>query len=128
MTREDLDFIGAMNMCDEISNEAYKKIMCHCDEQEPCENAISRQAVLEMAYDMSAIDGEHFTEPYMVVDAEDIQKLPPVNPQPKTVLYSGDGYADGYMVYDMAESKLSMSTKMGIKIGDCRSAQIVVRN
>ena len=22
---------------------------------------------------------------------------------PKTVLYSGDGYADGYMVYDMAE-------------------------
>ena len=23
--------------------------------------------------------------------------------EPKTVLYSGDGYADGYMVYDMAE-------------------------
>lgn len=27
-----------------------------------------------------------------------------LNPnEPKTVLYSGDGYADGYMVYDMAE-------------------------
>lgn len=23
--------------------------------------------------------------------------------EPKTVFYSGDGYADGYMVYDMAE-------------------------
>ena len=23
--------------------------------------------------------------------------------EPKVVLYSGDGYADGYMVYDMAE-------------------------
>lgn len=35
MTREDLDFIGSMNMCDEISNEAYKKIVCHFEEQEP---------------------------------------------------------------------------------------------
>ena len=44
-------------------------------------DCISRQAVLEMAYDMSEIDGEHFTEPCMVVDVEDIQKLPFVNPQ-----------------------------------------------
>lgn len=51
-------------------------------EQEPCEDDISRQAVLEMAYDMSEIDGEHFTEPYMVVDIEDIQKLPSITPQP----------------------------------------------
>ena len=35
MTREEADFIGGMNMCDEISNETYKKIMCHCEEQEP---------------------------------------------------------------------------------------------
>ena len=48
------------------------------------DNYISRQAVDEMAYDMSEIDGEHFTEPYMVVDVEDIQKLPSVNPQKKT--------------------------------------------
>lgn len=46
-----------------------------------CDDAISRQAVLEMAYDMSEIDGEHFTEPCIVVDVEDIQNLPPVNPQ-----------------------------------------------
>ena len=37
MTKEEMDFIGAMNMCDEISNEAYKKIVCKCEEQEPCE-------------------------------------------------------------------------------------------
>lgn len=48
------------------------------------EEAISRQAVLEMAYDMSEIDGEHFTKPWMVVDVEDIQKLPSVNPQEPT--------------------------------------------
>lgn len=46
MTREELDFIGSMNMCDEISNEAYKKIVCHCEGQEPCEDAISRQAAI----------------------------------------------------------------------------------
>ena len=45
---------------------------------------INKQAVLEMAYDMSEIDGEHFTEPRMVVDVEDIQNLPPVEPQEKT--------------------------------------------
>lgn len=39
MTNEEANFIGSMNMCDEISNEAYKKIMCNCEveEQQPCE-------------------------------------------------------------------------------------------
>ena len=36
MTKEEFDLIGSMNMCDEISNEAYKKIMVHCEEQQPC--------------------------------------------------------------------------------------------
>ena len=57
------------------------------------EEAISRQAVLEMAYDMSEIDGEHFTKPWMVVDVEDIQKLPSVKPQePKTGHWKRIGY------------------------------------
>ena len=34
MTKQEADFIGSMNMCDEISNEAYKKIMCHCEVEE----------------------------------------------------------------------------------------------
>ena len=51
MTREEADFIGGMNMCDEISNEAYKKIMCHCEEQEPCEDAVSRKELLKIYED-----------------------------------------------------------------------------
>lgn len=53
-------------------------------EQESCEDVISRQAVLEEAFDMSEIDGEHFEKPFMVVEIEDIQKLPSVKPQEKT--------------------------------------------
>ena len=48
------------------------------------EDAISRDVVIKLAYDMSEIDGEHFDEPCMVVDVEDIQKLPPVAPQRQT--------------------------------------------
>ena len=47
MTQKEMDFIGSLNMCDEISNEAYKKIMAHCEEQEPCEDCISRQAAID---------------------------------------------------------------------------------
>lgn len=41
MTKAELDFIGSMNMCDQISDEAYKEIVCHCGD--PCEDAISRE-------------------------------------------------------------------------------------
>lgn len=44
---------------------------------------ISRQAVIDMAYDMSVIDGEHFEDTHMVVDIDDIRKLPSVQPIPK---------------------------------------------
>ena len=49
MTKQEADFIGSMNMCDEISNEAYKKIMCNCEveEQQPCEDCVSREALKE---------------------------------------------------------------------------------
>ena len=80
MTREELDFIGSMNMCDEISNEAYKKIVCHCEEQEPCEDAISRQAVLDKKELIELEDGQSF----YCISPEDVETLPSVNPQPKT--------------------------------------------
>ena len=84
--------IESLNMSIEVlKNFDYYKSQCKNYEgtinkltealkQEPSTDAVSRQAVLEMAYDMSEIDGEHFTEPWMVVDVEDIQKLPPVTP------------------------------------------------
>lgn len=81
MTREEADFIGGMNMCDEISNEAYKKIMCHCEEQEPCEDAVSGQAVLK-------IYNEWFNSCNIADKKESpkaqINALPPVTPQLNT--------------------------------------------
>ena len=86
MTREEADFIGALNMCDEISNEAYKKIMCHCEEQEPCEDAISRQAVLD-AFGLSEktrkYGGDHSGyDTMMLYEIQDvIESQPSVKPQ-----------------------------------------------
>jgi hypothetical protein len=80
MTREEADFIGAMNMCDEISNEAYKKIMCHCEEQEPCEDAISRKAMLEyQQYLHGKMPNEENHKLW-----EFIKELPSVTPKQKT--------------------------------------------
>ena len=66
-------------------------------ENEDCvrrSNLISKLEILERRY-----GSDFYWETRKIVD-----KLPSVKPQePKTVLYSGDGYADGYMVYDMAE-------------------------
>lgn len=84
MTREEADFIGGMNMCDEISNEAYKKIMCHCEEQEPCEDAISRQAVMDVLCNDCELfrNGEQtcFTK---CEEYHFLATLPPVKPQQK---------------------------------------------
>ena len=57
----------------------------------PCTDSVSRQAVLEMAYDMSEIDGEHFTEPCMVVDVKDIEQMPSVIPTERTGHWVDDG-------------------------------------
>lgn len=42
----------------------------------------------------------------MSIDAYEVERMLGVaipSAEPREVLYSGDGYADGYMVYDMAE-------------------------
>ncbi len=52
-------------------------------EQEPCEDCISRKAVLGMAKSYNTDGWDSYTP--LVVDAEDIEELPPVTPQePKT--------------------------------------------
>ena len=48
MTKHEADVIGGLNMTDQISNEAYKQIMIAAqDENEPCEDCISRQAAID---------------------------------------------------------------------------------
>ena len=90
MTREEADFIGGMNMCDEISNEAYKKIRCHCEVQEPCEDAISRKSVLskikEVCFSKEWVQfrvdkGSNGQRDFLI---NYIEQLPSVTPQQKT--------------------------------------------
>ena len=62
MTNEEMNFIGSMNMCDEISNEAYQKIMTHCEEQEPCDDYVDKKELLksiEVALDATDINDEY---------------------------------------------------------------------
>ena len=61
------------------------------------EDAISRRKAIDIIYFEC---GEWRGLAKTIV--KEIEKLPPVSTE-KTVLYSGDGYADGHMVYDMAE-------------------------
>ena len=90
MTKQEADFIGSMNMCDEISNEAYKKIMCNCEveEQQPCEDCISRAAVLDKKELVELEDGQSF----YCINPKDVETLPSVTPQPKTGEWKTVGY------------------------------------
>ena len=90
MTKEELDFIGSMNMCDEISNEAYKKIVCHCEDQQPCEDAVNRQAVHSlMAMLLSGYLYDEDREKIELIDAE-IAELSSVTPKEKTGMWIND--------------------------------------
>lgn len=79
MKKEEADFIGSMNMCDKISNEAYKKIMCNCEveESQPCEDCISRQAVLDKKELVELEDGQSF----YCINPKDVETLPSVMPK-----------------------------------------------
>ena len=84
MTKEELDLIGAMNMCDEISNEAYRKIMCHCEEQQPCEDCISRAEVIDFIDNMPSeltSDGRRMVRRIKL--SEFITDMPSVYPKAK---------------------------------------------
>lgn len=67
-------------------------------EQEPCEDTISRQEVLDKMKERD--------EELSSICPKDIKALPPVLPQPKVGRYvpvGYDGYADGNPVYDWWE-------------------------
>jgi hypothetical protein len=71
MTKEELDFIGSMNMCDEISNDAYEKIVNHIEETEISDDCVSRASVKEL-FQEGCVMG--------VYDFLGIDDLPPVTP------------------------------------------------
>lgn len=82
MTREELDFIGSMNMCDEISNEAYEKIVRHAEETIVSDDCVSRKAVLDtlMKYEKPCDDRQDFYLDSTTEFEEEIKELPPVTP------------------------------------------------
>jgi hypothetical protein len=88
MTKEELDFIGSMNMCDEISNEAYKKIVNHIEETEISDDCVSRIQALSAIRDLYPnapfirANWEKWREKNKkYIECEDIIKaLPPVTP------------------------------------------------
>lgn len=143
MTREEaiayfkrhIDLYCVTGICREAEEMAIQAL-----EQEPSEDAISRQAVenklVELCNSLEEIfanirstnvdesvcglceydcpapfecKGFETNECFKLADEikhkwQSTKDLPSVIPkEPKTVLYIGDGYADGYMVYDMAE-------------------------
>lgn len=78
MTREEIiKGLGEISVCqiweDEVIDEAIQAL-----EQEPCEDAISRKAVLDMT---TAIRTSDYSRIIEVVDIDDVKALPSVKPQ-----------------------------------------------
>lgn len=125
MTREDADFIGAMNMCDEISDEAYKKIMCHCEGQQPCEDAISRAEVKKIAKEMylevanMKLDVNTISDCISYTSSKcrevlerKLQALPSVTPKQKTGKWKVLGYDDPLVrLYKCPECHMKITLK-----------------
>ena len=130
MTREEADFIGSMNMCDEISNEAYKKIMVHCDIIPPWKDCISRQAVKEAMYheafetdsDMQKWDSGCWIRYKMFENV--IETLPCVEPKPRKGEWIKDGFGNvicsscaGYR-RDNRDNHIAYCNKCGAKMSE----------
>lgn len=79
---------------------------CKALEQEPCEDAISRQAVLSMQY---RIDDSATLSSRDVVNVDDIEDLPPVTPQSKTGLWikSRDSYGNNHFTCPFCEHDIA---------------------
>lgn len=87
-------------------------------EQQPCSDAISRQAVLEQTYNWSKDEFLRVTNPFDYLRKR-INSLPPVNPQPKT----------GYWEHGRELSRVFMSNVLkGINYEDwhCSNCHCVI--
>lgn len=90
----------------ELDEECKRIIANEWGFYEPCEDALSRETVLyvlERTRNMFSNADDAMQESIDFISA-----LPPVQPkanarEPRIVVYSGDGYADGNIVYDFAE-------------------------
>lgn len=105
MTKEELDFIGSMNMCDEISNEAYEKIVCHAEETIVSDDCVSRAEALSGIRNLypgtpivrlNLKKWQEQNKKYF--ECEDIIKaLPPVTPTRKSGLHWIERFDNKYV-------------------------------
>ena len=64
MTKAELDYLGSMNMSDELSNEAYQKIVNHFEEPEETFANLKKQ----IWKDAEDVLGNDMVEYYTVID------------------------------------------------------------
>ena len=102
MTKHEADVIGGLNMTDQISNEAYKQIMIAAqDENEPCEDCISRQAAIDTIESWLSCDDYNEAELHIMRAMQSVlYDLPSVNPQKPKSEWQQDheilkAYSDG---------------------------------
>lgn len=82
----------------ELEEKDLERIVIIPKEQEPCEDCISREAVLGC---LTATKLKELKKFDLILHArEEIKKLPPVTPKPMQVDLEADGYSDGQLVYD----------------------------
>jgi len=73
--------LAIQSISDEIKEKSRDDFIKLCmEEQEPCSDAISRQAALDKKELVELEDGQSF----YCISPEDVETLPPVTPQPKT--------------------------------------------
>lgn len=113
MTKEELDFIGSMNMCDEISNDAYKKIACHVEETIVSDDCVSReQAIVQLSIDLSEIELPRIKD--------SLDKLPPVTPTRKVGkwIYDSGSYKCPFCEHEITgkEDDLNYCCKCGAEM------------
>ena len=109
------------NTCGYEEGSIYCKEHCPYEakiEQEPCKDAISRQAVLDMATTIQTDDysGNEIIE---VVDVDDVKALPPVTPQPKTGHWISHHHGCEYECsecHDKQRTKSNYCTNCGAKM------------
>lgn len=89
---EDISDDGTLTVNVEDGNKVSRVLVCgdnhfgglYYPEQEPCEDCISKHAVLDMKYTVEVEDMWHMTQKIEVVSVSNIKELPLVTPQPKT--------------------------------------------
>lgn len=112
------DYIDFLRSQDEISYDVYSGLIDGIDtlEQEPCEDCISRQAVLDIDFHKLI----HTVAKPAEMIKQKIEQLPPVTPQPKTGYWiQVDSMADAFDCSEcdaMVSRKCNYCPKCGIRM------------